>query len=147
MVLPMLQDEDAILFQQLLLEDEVWYALQFWQGVRRIGKDEVKLHVASLQILEDVCVQHQAVGGFYLAHHLVDELVVVSVFLDAHHLVAPSREQFQADTSRSCKEVEGSDAFAEVHEVRQHIEQILFRKVGRRTSLERAWHVEMPAFV
>ena len=47
-VLAMLKHKDAIGLQQSLLEDEIRNLGQLFQGIRRIGKDEVELLFARL---------------------------------------------------------------------------------------------------
>ena len=42
-VLTMLEDEDAVFFQQSPFEDKAGDRGQFLQGIGRVGKDEVKL--------------------------------------------------------------------------------------------------------
>ena len=45
-VLAVLEDEDAVCFQQVLLEDKTGNGRQLLQGIGRIGKDEIELLMA-----------------------------------------------------------------------------------------------------
>ena len=56
-VLAMLEDEDTIFFQQSPFEDETGDGGQFLQGIGRIGKDEVKLLLARLDISEHIAAE------------------------------------------------------------------------------------------
>ena len=53
-VLTMLEDEDAVFFQQSPFEDEAGYRGQFLQGLGRVGKDEVKLLFARFDVSEHI---------------------------------------------------------------------------------------------
>ena len=54
MVLAMLEDEDAVVFQQSASEDEAGDSGQFLEGIGRIGEDEIILLLAGLDIAEDI---------------------------------------------------------------------------------------------
>jgi len=56
-VLAMFEDEDAIILQKSFLEDEVGDFGEFFQGVRRVSEDEVKLLLAGFDISENVSTQ------------------------------------------------------------------------------------------
>lgn len=106
--LAVFKHEKAVFFQQVVLEDEVGESLQTRQFVGRVGKDEVELLTASLNVLEYVATDRETTVGLDFLHDFADESVVVAVFLDADYLVASSGQQFDTDASCACKEVEGT---------------------------------------
>ena len=53
-ILAMFENEDSIFVQQVAIQYEVWDLREFFQGVRWVGKDEIKLLLAGLQEAEQV---------------------------------------------------------------------------------------------
>ena len=53
-LLAVLEDENAILVEQLMLEYEVWERWQLFQRIRRVGKNEVERLVAGFHETEDI---------------------------------------------------------------------------------------------
>ena len=80
MLLAMLEDEDAIVFQKSLLKDETGNRGKFFQGVRGIGKDEIKLLLTGFDESEHVTTNWQnlrRISEFLQA--ILDETVMVTV--------------------------------------------------------------------
>jgi acyl-coenzyme A thioesterase PaaI-like protein len=90
MVFAMLEHEDAAIAEQLLFEDKVRNGGKLFQGVGRIGKDEVELLSAALQETEHVAPQGHASLSVEFLQAVADETVMVAVGLYADHAAAPS---------------------------------------------------------
>ena len=86
--LAMLQDEQAVFLQQIVGKYQIGDGLQVGQLVRRVGKDEVELLATTLNVLEHIASDRQALVGIYLPHHFADESIVVTVFLYTDDLLA-----------------------------------------------------------
>lgn len=145
-VLAVLKDKDALLLQQILLKNEIGDARQILQGIRGIGKDEVELLMTTLQKAKYIAANRDAGLSIQLLQTVLYKTVMVGVLLYTNHLLATSREQFQRDAARAGKQIEGGRS-VEVDIPQQHVEDILFRKVGGRPRLERARNLKMPAFI
>ena len=87
-VFAMLEDEDAILVKQAAIQYQVWYLWQFFQCVRRVGKDEVKLLFASLQEAKYVSSYQDVLVFSQFLEALAYEVGVVTICLHAHYLLA-----------------------------------------------------------
>ena len=142
----MFKDEDAIFCKQIVAKNKVWYLRKVLKGVWRIGKDEVELQVTTFQELEDIARNQVASLVPQFLQTLTDEAGMVAVFLHTYHLLATAREQFKRDAACAREEVEGCGIF-EIHVASYYIEYVLLGKIGCRSCLESAWHVEMTAFV
>ena len=59
-VLAVLKHEDAVVCQQVVVEDELRNGGQLLEGIGRVGKDEVKLLFAALDEAESVATKGQA---------------------------------------------------------------------------------------
>ena len=98
-VFAVLKDEDAALFQQCFLEDEVRDCGQLLQRIGRVGKDEVVLLPAGLDEAENIATDRNQGERFLISRQLLDTLldktVVVAVQFYADHLTATTAEQFQ----------------------------------------------------
>lgn len=68
--LAVFKHEKAVFFQQVVLEDEVGESLQTRQFVGRVGKDEVELFTASLNVLEYVATNGETAVGLDFLHDL-----------------------------------------------------------------------------
>ena len=149
-VLAVLEDEDALRLQQAMLEDEVGNGGQLLQGIGRVGKDEVELLVAGLNVAEDIGAKTLNIERlslpFQLFNALQDEAVMVAVLLYADHLGTASRQELKRDAARAGEEVKGCSTI-KVDVAHQHIEDILLGKVCRWPRLESAGDVEMTTFV
>ena len=145
-VFAMFKDKHTLLFQESFLEDEVWYRRQFLQGVGGIGKDEVILLLARLDISEHISTQGDASSGIQFFQTVLYETVVISVEFHANHLTASSGEQFEGDAACTREKVEGGGVF-KVDITCQHVEDVLFGKIRRGPRLESAWNVKMPSLV
>ena len=88
-LLAMLEDEDAIVFQEPLFKDETGNRGKFFQGVRGISKDEIKLLLTGFDESEHVTTDRQdlrRISEFLQA--ILDETVVITIQFDADHLAA-----------------------------------------------------------
>ena len=142
----MLEHEDAAGSQQVAVEDEFGKGGELFEGVGRVGKNQVELAVATLQETKHVAAHQYGIGVTDTLHALADERMVGTVEFHAHHLGTASRQQFERDAAGSRKEVEGVST-VEVYVTVEHIEDILLGEVGGGTCLERTGHVEPAAFV
>ena len=135
MVFAVLKDKHTLRLQESFLEDEVRYRRQFLQSVWRIGKDEVILLFARLDITEHITTEGDASGGIQFFQTVLYKTVVVSVHFHAHHLTTSSGEQFQSDAACTREQVEGY-GILKVEISCEHVEDILLGKVCRRPRLE-----------
>ena len=135
MVFAVLKDKHTLRLQESFLEDEVRYRRQFLQSVWRIGKDEVILLFARLDITEHITTEGDASGGIQFFQTVLYKTVVVSVHFHANHLTTSSGEQFQGDTACTREQVEGG-GILKVEIPCEHVEDILLGKVCRRPRLE-----------
>ena len=101
MVLAMFEHEDTIGLEHFFLKYQIRYLGQFLEGVWRIGKDEVKLLLARLDITEHVTTEGNAGFGVQLLQTLLNKAMVVSVHLNADDLAASSTDHFKRDTTRT----------------------------------------------
>ena len=149
-VLAVLEDEDALRLQQAMPEDEIGNGGQLLQGIGRVGKDEVELLVAGLNVTEDIGAKTLNIERlslpFQLFNALKDKAVMVAVLLYADHLGTASRQELKRDAARAGEEVEGRGTI-EVDVAHEHIEDVLLGKVGGRPRLERARNVKVAALV
>lgn len=145
-VLAMLENEDAVLVQEISAQDQVGNLRQFLQSVRRVGKDEVELLVATLQKTEHVATNQDIPVFVQLLEALADEVGVVTVGLHADHLLAATRHQFERDASRASEKVEGC-GILKIYISLEHIENVLLGKIGSRTCLECTRYVEVTSFI
>lgn len=170
--LSVLENEDAAFGQQTGAKHEVGYFGQLWQGVGRVGEDEVESPLVPvglfncvgaafkvrlllrrvrvcggfLQVSECVGSQEGVVVGIDFVHALADEAGMVAVEFHADDVAAASGEQFERDASGAGKEVECA-ASVEVDVSAEHVEDVLFGKVSGGSCLKGAWDVESPSFV
>ena len=146
-VLAVLKDEYPVFFQQPFLQDEVGNRGQFFQGIWRVGKDEVKLLTARLHEAEGISTQGDATfADVQLLQTVADEAVVVAVLLDADNVATSARQQFERDASRAREQVKRRGSL-KVHVACQDIKDVFFRKVRRRPCLECAGDVKMPSLI
>ena len=88
----MLQHKDALGFQHIAPKHKVGQLWNFLQGIRGIGKDEIKLLTTSLQESEYVCSQHFAgrrnffsSSAFELVYASGDKTMVITVQFHTNH--------------------------------------------------------------
>ena len=151
MILAMLEHQDAIRFQEPLLEDQAGDGGQLLQGVGRIGEDEVELLLARLDEAEHVAAKGQdgreRVGRCgELLQTVADKTVVVTVQLDTDDMGTAARGELKGDAARAGEQIEGCRAL-QVDVAIQHVEDVLLGKVGSGPCLERPRYVEVPSFV
>lgn len=131
----MFEDEDTVCSEQLVLKYKVRDFSQLFQRIRGVGKDEVELLMAAFHEAEGVAAEYDSFFITQSFDTLPDEFVVFAVGFYANDLLAAAREQFQRDASRSGKQVERCRAL-KIDVGLQHIENVFFGEVGRRTRLE-----------
>ena len=89
-VFSMFQNENTFRLEQVVLKYQVGYACQFFQGIRRVSKDEIELQAAFLDVFEYIGSSRDALVRFDLAHDFADEGMVLRVFLYGDNLIASS---------------------------------------------------------
>ena len=147
MVLTVLEDEDSIVFQQSAFEDETGNGGEFFQGIGRIGEDEVVLLLARLDVAEDIATE-----GDYLfsvpkfLQTLLDETMMVAIEFDTDDMATATRKQFESDAACAREEIQRLGSL-EIDILCEHIEDILLREIRCRPRFERAWNVEVTSFV
>ena len=94
-ILAMLENEDSTFVQQVAIQYEVWNLRKFLQGVRWVGKDEIKLLLAGFQKAEHVATNQKILVFAQLLETLADEVGVVAVCLHADDTLATSGNEFQ----------------------------------------------------
>lgn len=145
-VLAMLKHKDAIGLQQSLLEDETRNLGQLFQGIRRIGKDEVELLFARLDETEHVATKGDADLGIELLQAIGDETVVVAIHLNADDMGAATRYEFEGDAARTREEVESCGTF-EIQITRQYVEDVFLGKISRGSGLETPWNLKVTSLI
>ena len=75
----MLENEDSTFVQQVAIQYKVWNLREFLQGVRWVGKDEIKLLLAGLQKAEHIATNQKILVFAQLLETLADEVGVVAV--------------------------------------------------------------------
>ena len=129
-LLGVLEDEDAALAEHIALEYQINDLFAVGQVVGSIGEDDVELLGAAFQIEEHVGLHGVEVLYAEQLACLTDEVVVYGVDFHRGHTACTARSKLIADGTCSCKEVDHI-ALLEVHQIAQHVEEILFRKIGR----------------
>ena len=72
-VLAMFENEDALFVEKIAIQYEVWNLGELLQCVWRIGKDEIELFMAFLNVFENICSHWEAFVCLYFTHDLRDE--------------------------------------------------------------------------
>ena len=134
--LSMLQHKKAIGAEQAVTHYTVGDGLQLWQGVWRIGKNEVELFAATGQILENVSTDGDGREVLQLVNETADKLVMKRILLYRHYAVAAAAEQFERNASGSGKEVQGCRGFVKINIPLQYVEEVLLCKICGRACLE-----------
>ena len=86
LVFAVFKDKHTIWFQEVLTEDERGDGGQLLQGIGRIGKDEVELHLTALDEPEGIAADWCNRGRTQFLQALHDEAVMVAVCFDADDL-------------------------------------------------------------
>ena len=146
-LLAVLEDKEAVGFEEWAREDDVGQFGDLRQDVRRVGKDEVELLAALCHVLKGIGANGEGCGVLQLVEELLDEAMVTDIELHADDASATSADELQRNAARAGEEVEGCRCFAEVDVALQDVEEVLLGEVRRGTCRERARHVEVPAFV
>lgn len=84
-VLAMLQDEDAAFLQQIARHDDIGDFFQIWQGIGRVGKDEVKLLIAPSQIAKHIATNRHTRLILQFFQKALDETMMKAVLLNRDH--------------------------------------------------------------
>ena len=134
-VFAVLQNKQTILFQKSLFKNQIRYLWNLLQRVRRVSKDKVILLVAGFQEFKDVCSQRNTVFVAQFPGAFADEAMVVAVHLDAYHLLATTRHEFQRYAACTREEVKRGGIF-QVHILNQHVKDIFLGKIRGRPRLK-----------
>ena len=97
------------LSRSVVSKNKIWQALEFGQGIRWIGKDEIETLACLAEVTEHVGAQERhlrfGVKGFQEA---ADERAMLRIELYGSDMRAASRQQFEGYAARAGKEVEGA---------------------------------------
>ena len=132
----MFEDEEASGAEQIAAQNGFGELGQSGEGVGGIGKDEVEGR-GRAEVAEGVATDEceGARWGGEAAGHVGDEGCVRAVGLDGCDATAATREQLEGNAAGARKEVEGL-CVVPSDEVFEHVEEVLFRKVGGRSGGE-----------
>lgn len=125
----MLEDQDAILTQQLTLEDKVDDLLAALKVVGGVGEDQIELLGATLQIEEYVGFDGVEIAKAEALSRLADEIVVHGVDLDRGDGLHTARGELVADGAGAREEIEYFQLL-EIEHIAQHVEKVFLGKVG-----------------
>ncbi len=130
----MLKDEDAFRIQ--VGENEVRKFRQFFERIRRVGKDEVECARIGAEIAEDVASNEQVLlsRNLEVGGNLEDKLLLGASHLYACDVSGFSAQQFETDASGAAEKVKTAKTF-EIKAILKNVEQSLFGKVGRGACL------------
>ena len=139
-----LDDDECAGLHHVAVEDELRELWQLWQVVGRVGEDEIKLARAGGYELEHVALHLNQVLLVEQGLDLADEIVLRGGLLHAGDAGAAAREEFEADSTSAREQVEGGHS-VEIHEVVEHVEEVLARHVGSGARGDVGGHVETPS--
>lgn len=151
----MFQNKDTIRCQKgfqggfCLPKYRIGDVLQVFQGIGRVGKDDVVLLFALLAELESIGMERNPCGVFQLFGQPLKELPVLEIFLHTYHPAASSANQFQTDAASAGKQVKslGTVILKVDVVVFENVEKPFLCEVGRGARLEMGWSGEVAAFV
>ena len=138
-----LYDDEGAGLHHLAAEDKLGELWQLGQVVGRVGEDEVELAGAGGYELEHVALYLNQVLFLEQLLHLADEIVLRGCFLHTRDAGAAAREELEADGTSAREEVEGCHSL-KIHEVVEHVEEVLARHVGSGARGDVGGHVETP---
>lgn len=84
-VLAMLQDEDSTFLQQIARHDNIGNFFQIGQGIGRVGKDEVKLLIATDQITEHIATNRHTCLILQFFQETLDETMMKAILFNGYH--------------------------------------------------------------
>lgn len=142
----MLEYEHATIIEQIAFHHEMWYFLETVKCVGRIGKDEIKLQLASLDEAESVEPQRLTYVRAKIFETVNNESMMLAVLFNTHHPLAAARHQFERYAASARKEIQSRGSI-QFDVRRQNIENVFFGEIRSRPRLERAWYLEMPTSV
>lgn len=93
-LLAVLEDKEAIGFEEWARQDDVGQFGDLRQSIRRIGKDEVELFMALGNKLKGVGADGEGCGVLQLVEELLDEAVVAYIEFNADDASATSADEF-----------------------------------------------------
>ena len=105
LTLGVLEDQNAILTQQLALEDKVDDLLATFKVVRSIGEDHIELLGATLKVEEDVGLDGVEITKTKALSRLADEVVVHGVDLNRCDGLDSARGELVADGAGAREEI------------------------------------------
>jgi hypothetical protein len=130
------QYEQSIGTEQAVPHYAVGDGLQLWQGVWRIGKNEVELFAAAGQILENVSTDGNGREVLQFVNETADELVMKRILFHRHYTVATAAKQFERNASGSGKKVQGCRSLVKIDIPLQYVEEVLLCKICGGACLE-----------
>lgn len=145
-LLPVFENQDAVLFQQR--KSEVGKFFESVEGVGGIGEDEVEASACRNDEAKYIAADEQVIGagdGQFIGYFL-DELLLRTSHLDAGDVLCPSAEEFERDAACPAEEVEADEPF-EIHSVLKDVEESLLGQIGGRAGFQVAGSVETTAAV
>ena len=110
----MLQDKKSVFFQHIVFENQIRDCFQFFQFIRRVGKNKVELLMTAINEFEYISTYRQAFIRLHFLHDFTDKSMMGTIFLYTDDTVATARHQFNADAACTGKEVKGNNAVFEV---------------------------------
>ena len=78
-ILAMFENEDAAFVQKVTIQYEIWNLREFFQSVRWIGKDEIKLLLAGSQEAEHIATNQKILVFAQFLKALSDKVGMVAV--------------------------------------------------------------------
>ena len=140
----MLEDEDAVVGEDIAGEDDVGQLRQVLEGVGRVGKDDVESFVGTFQEVEDIGADSMEVVHAHAGGGLFDEINALVVDVDGGDLFRPTGDELERHSSCACKEVHDSALFI-VDIVVEDVEEAFTCHVGSGTDRQRGGGIESTA--
>ena len=117
----MLDDEHRAFLQQARLEHQLRNFGKARQGIRRVGKDDVKRAAGRGNEAEHVATHECQVFLVEFLRYFFYELALHVAFFHGRDSLASARKQFEAHGSRAGKQIE-SCQLLEINKVFEHVE-------------------------
>jgi len=140
------EDQQPSAAQAVAFERQPYDLFAALQIVGGVGKHDIELLVAVFQVEERVRLDGVEAADAQLRGRLPDEVVVHRVDLHGRDAAGSPRGELVADRAGPGEEVQYV-ALLEIHEVSQHVEEVLLGEVRRRTRSEVAGRIDRPALV
>lgn len=145
--LAMFKHKETIFLQDVFPHDQIWQFAQPRQLIGGICKDNVELFVASLQEAENITPHGNGSEILQLFHKTLNKRIVQRFFFHGNDTSTSSTQKFQSDASCTSKQIQSRRFFFKIEIPLKHIEQVFLGKVRGWTSLESAWHIEVPSLI